>query len=229
MGGFPGRRKGPPPPSKEGAALLSAAMSALAEDTKTSREMQQRSISWMGTTISALLFGTLVYSSSHTTGSYWLITAVLGMGAPTAATAASAVFLGELARQGRAAVIRRSLERWAQNEPDLFVGSATPISPIFGERLYGSMGGSSFTGGYGVAIYYLAILSVFGAGVSVGPLVATLTTWGAPEGIAVDDKMIPHSLVAGATILICWTAITILQAKAVQRMAGLEISLHTSP
>lgn len=225
MVAFLGRRKGPPP-SKEGAALLGAAMSALAEDTKTSREMQQRSISWMGTTVSALLFGTLVYYSAHTSGSYWLITAVLGMGAPIAAAAASAVFLGELARQGRAAVIRRSVERWAQGEPDLFVGSAKPISPIFGERLYGSVGGSSVTGGYGVAIYYLAILSVFGAGICVGPMVATFTTWGAPEGIPVAGHMIPHSLVAGATVLVGWTAVTILQAKTVQRMAGREISLH---
>lgn len=229
MAGFLGRRKRLSPPSKEGAALLSAAISALAEDTKTSREMQQRSLSWMSTTVSALLFGTLVYYSAHTAGSYWLITAVLGMGAPAAAAAASAVFLGELARQGRAAMIRRSLERWAQDEPDLFIGSAKPISPIFGERLYGSVGGSSVTGGYRVGTYYLAILSVFGAGVSVGPLVATLTTWGASEGIPVAGHVIPHSLIAGATVLVCWTAITTLQARTVQRMARQEISLHAKP
>jgi hypothetical protein len=180
----------------------------------------------MGTTVSALLFGTLVFYSGKTAGSYWLVTAVLGIGAPAAAAAASAVFLGELARQGRAAMVRKSLELWAQDEPTLFVGSANPISPIFGERHYGSLSKSPVTAGYGVEIYYLAILAVFGAGISVGPLVATLITWAAPEGISVAGQVIPHSLVGGATILVLWAAITTLQARAVQRMAKQELSLH---
>lgn len=214
------------PQSNEGTALLSSAMSHLAEDTKTSREMQQRSISWMGTTVSALVFGILIYYSAHTTGSYWLVTAVLGLGAPIAAAAASAVFLGELARQGRAAIIRRSLELWAQGEPGLFVGATKPINPIFGERLYASMGSSPAMGGYEVKIYYLAILSLFGAGLGVGPLIATLITWGAEEGIPLVGHMIPHSLVAGVIVLVCWAAVTVVQARAVSRMARKEISLH---
>lgn len=217
-------KKGPPS-SKDGIALLVGAMAALAEDTKTSREMQQRSISWMGTTVSALLFGTLVFYSGHTTGAYWLVNAVLGLGAPFAAAAASVVFLGELARQGRAAILRRSLELWAQNERGLFVGTAKPISPIFGERLYGSLSKSSVTSGYGVAAYYIAILAMFGAGIGVGPLVATLVNWGAPEGMVIAGEIIPHSLVSGLIILICWSAVTIVQARTVQQMAKQKMTL----
>jgi len=187
--------------------------------------MQQRAIAWMGTTVSALLFGTLVYSSSHRADTYWLVTAVLGIGAPVAAAASSAIFLGELARQGRAAMVRRSLEAWAQNEPSLHFGLAKPISPIFGERLFGSMSRSNMTVGYGVTIYYLAVLSMFGAGVSVGPLVAVLTTWGAPEGLTIFGPGVPHSLFTGGIILVGWAAVTVVQALTVRRMAGAEVEL----
>lgn len=217
------------PLGKDGFTLLGGTMSALAEDTKTSREMQQRAISWMGTTVSALLFGTLVFYSAHTTASYWLVTAVLGMGAPVTATAASAVFLGELARQGRAAMVRRSLELWAQEEPSLYIGTNKPISPLLGERLYGSLSKSSVTAGYGVDVYYMAILAVFGAGVSVGPLVASLITWGAPEGIAAAGQVLPHSLITGLIILIFWSVVTFVQARTVQQMAKEAVPLHAIP
>ncbi|WP_129545527.1 hypothetical protein [Arthrobacter dokdonensis] len=200
-------------------------MTALVEDTKTSREMQQRAIAWMGTTVSALLFGTLVYFSSHRSDSYWLVTAVLGIGAPAAAAASSAIFLGELSRQGRAAMVRRTIEDWALNEPSLRVGRVQPISPIFGEQQFASMSGSTITAGYGVTIYYLAVLSMFGAGVAVGPLVATLTTWGAPEGLKIASQGVPHGLFTGSAIQILWAAITAVQALAVRRMGKKGVQL----
>lgn len=209
--------------------LLAVAIEQLVADTNTSREMQQRAVTWMGTTTSALIIGALVYVGQSKNPSGVAVTTLLGIATPAAGLFASLIFLGELWRQGRVAVLLRSLESWAAREPTLQVGIERPIPAIFVETQYRNLDGK--TGRYGMSIYYLAVLAVFGSSVILGPVLDTMLTLTSLKGgieISVNSISVPLAAVTGTVFSVVWGGATYWQARRIQELAEREISLEVT-
>lgn len=216
----------PEPQSQPGLDLLKVTLDQLARETATSRDMQQKAIGWLGATTAALFFGAIVYATNATSPDGRLLTAVLALAVPTAGLVSCVVFLGELFRQGRTALLLRAIEKWAAQEKHLHIGLAMPISPLFIETAFQRAGGRARMGGYGVSLYYLAVLALFGGAVVLGPAAATWLTWNTAS-VLITHIGVPIALPIGGAFILTWVGTTLLQALRIRRLSQSHLDLPT--
>lgn len=160
-----GGRRSKNEPDPLTSAMLTSALSFLIQDSLQSREMQQRSVTWFGTVLASVVFGGLVYATTDLPNP-WVLVVLYGVAGPLIAILANLVFLGELVRLGRAAVLWRSIERHLRTHRRYGVATAKShhIPALFVESAYVRISEGRLTSGYGAGAYYLSVLALFGGG-----------------------------------------------------------------
>lgn len=203
-------------------------LDGLRADAVQSRDMQQKAIQWLGTVLASVMFGGLVYATAKdSTPSSFVLVILYGLVGPAIAVITGLIYLGELKRQGRTAVVLRSLEKQIAGDAIYHIpGGGARFPPIFAESAYSRLGssGDKITRGYGVAGYYLAILALFPGG-----LVASVAI-GA-------SLMIAHfgygatlwGLVACGSMALCFFVVSTWRlSKQVQKLAETTLELSDS-
>jgi hypothetical protein len=210
--------------------LFKYTLETLRADTTQSRESQQKTIQWFAATFASVFLGGLVFlrpAGQELSGNDSLIVLFLfAMTMPTLATLASIVFLGELRRQGRAAVVYRGLEKWASGVSVTQIRSndGLLLPTLFGE-LYQASNPSRGAGRYGVRSYYLSVLALFGGGLVLAVTFACikLSRWGTLFHLG--SIPISVAMILGLFDLAVWITLITPIARSVLRLAGITPKL----
>jgi hypothetical protein len=210
------------PPRQETAnvpfELFKYTLESLRNDTTMSREQQQRIFQAFATIFASLLIGGFVYAGQDAIRQNSILLLILfNIANPAFAIIATVIYLGELTRQGRTAMTLRGLEHWAARQSFARLGRGKDaIVTLFIETFYGSRASRGPTRGYGVGLYYFAILLLFGGSLVTSVVIGTILLWDDRYGGLIRWVALP------ASVLLCsiWCVITLLQARRIQRLAS---------
>jgi hypothetical protein len=198
--------------------LFKYTLESLRNDTTMSREQQQRIFQAFATIFASLLIGGFVYAGQDAIRQNSILLLILfNIANPAFAIIATAIYLGELTRQGRTAMTLRGLEHWAARQSFTSLGRGKDaIVTLFIETFYGSRASRGPTRGYGVGLYYFAILLFFGGSLVTSAIIGTILLW--------DDRYggVIRWVALFASVLPCliWFVLTLLQARHIQRLAS---------
>ncbi|WP_155858829.1 hypothetical protein [Candidatus Blastococcus massiliensis] len=203
-------------------ALLQTALAFLHADSMQSREMQQRALAWYGTVLAGVVFGGLVYANPERGEPNSVVLFILfAVAAPGVSVIANLVYLGELLRLGRAAVIWRSLERHTLHAPNLHIRfGSEALPPLFTESAYARIFNDKLTRGYGSGAYYLSMLALFAGGWALSFSVGIPLLWNAGPSVEVFSQSVPMVLISFVGTLVLWGASTYRICRRILALAG---------
>jgi hypothetical protein len=213
-------------------SLLLASLEDVRADSVTSRDMQQRAIAWYGTVLASVVFGGLVYAGAFQTtpgvGSPdpWVLIVLYGVAGPAIAVITTVVYLGELKRQARAALIWRSIEyHISQDNRWQLPIAGRHLPPLFVESTLARLGRDRVTHGYGVAAYYLAMLALFGGGVVVSLLIGWSLVRMHQPSVTLAGATVSVYLVCAVVTLVTWLLLTYWMSSSVRQLASRRLDL----